>query len=100
VERTEAAEVLRTRLAQLDVLAHDADDVSLLLDSIGETAGIGHRNSVSLARAICVTKWYQPVEILWEIADNCSGAWKSRCYYKIIRCKRLRNFDGLIRLKV
>jgi hypothetical protein len=40
------------------------------------------------------------VEILWEIADNCSGAWKSRCYYKIIRCKRLRNSDGLMRLKV
>ena len=34
--------VLRAGFAQLDVLAHNADDVGLLLDGAGKIAGIGH----------------------------------------------------------
>ena len=34
--------ILRSRLAQLHVLANNADDVRLLLDGIGKVAGIRH----------------------------------------------------------
>ena len=46
VKRTKPGVVLRAGLAQLDVLAHDADDVGLLLDGGGEVAGLGHGHSV------------------------------------------------------
>jgi len=46
VEGTEPLEVLRATLAQLDVLAHDADDVSLLLDGVREIPRIGHAELV------------------------------------------------------
>jgi hypothetical protein len=39
VERAQAGVVLRAGLAQLQVLAHDADDVHLLLDELGEVVG-------------------------------------------------------------
>ena len=44
VEGTQPLVILRAALAQLDVLADDADDVGLLLDGAGEIAGIGHEN--------------------------------------------------------
>ena len=53
MERTEALEVLRAALAQLDVLAHDADDVSLLLDGVRKIPGVGHRLSLQESEAIC-----------------------------------------------
>ena len=39
---TKARVVLRSGFFQLDVLADDANDISLLLDGIGEVAGVGH----------------------------------------------------------
>ena len=42
VEGAEAGVVLRAGLAQLQVLAHDADDVHLLLDELGEVVGHGY----------------------------------------------------------
>ena len=45
VEGAEAGVVLRAGLAELDVVADDADDVGLLLDELGEV--IGHANAVA-----------------------------------------------------
>ena len=44
MEWAEPDEVLRTRLAQGDVLAHNADDVSLLLEGVRKIPGIRHFN--------------------------------------------------------
>ena len=41
MKRAEAGVVLRSGLAQLDVLADDADDVGLLLDGLCEVVGHG-----------------------------------------------------------
>ena len=41
VEGAEAGVVLRAGLAQLQVVADDADDVGLLLDELGEVIGHG-----------------------------------------------------------
>ena len=41
-----AAAHQRARLAQLDVLAHNADDVSLLLDGGGKVARLRHESSL------------------------------------------------------
>ena len=40
MKRAQALEVLRAALAQLDVLAHNADDVSLLLDGMRKSPGL------------------------------------------------------------
>ena len=53
VEGTQALEVLRAAFAQLNVLAHDADDVSLLLDGIRKIPWVGHRPSLQETVAIC-----------------------------------------------
>lgn len=42
MERAKPGIVLRTSFLQLDVLAHNANDVGLLLDGIGEITRIGH----------------------------------------------------------
>src|SRR3954470_3255939 len=42
MERTQPAEILRACLLQRDVIAHDADDVRLLLHRICEIAGLRH----------------------------------------------------------
>src|SRR5580704_6825789 len=55
MKRAETLEVLRAALAQLDVLAHDADDVSLLLNGMRKIPGIGHR----LTMVVEVTKRYR-----------------------------------------
>jgi len=46
VERAQPRVILRAGFPQLDVLAHNADDVGLLLDGAGEIAGLGHETSV------------------------------------------------------
>jgi hypothetical protein len=46
VEGAESRVVLGSGLAQLDVLADDADDVGLLLDRIGEVSGVSHGTSL------------------------------------------------------
>ena len=42
MKRAQADEILRARLAQGDVLAHNADDVSLLLQGVRKIPGIRH----------------------------------------------------------
>jgi hypothetical protein len=42
MKRAQTRVILRARLLQLDVVADDTDDVSLLLDGIGEVTGVGH----------------------------------------------------------
>ncbi len=42
MKRTKPGIVLRPRLAQLDVVANNADDVRLLLDDLFEVAGLSH----------------------------------------------------------
>ncbi len=50
MKRTKPGKVLRPRLAQLDVLAHNADDVRLLLDRICEIARVGHEEAIAVRR--------------------------------------------------
>ena len=50
VEGAEAGVVLRAGLAQLDVVADDADDVGLLLDELGEVVRQGARYKVRGSR--------------------------------------------------
>src|SRR5258708_39496648 len=50
VERTQPGKVLRSRLLQLDVVAHNADDIRLLLDRECEIAGVSHL----LFRSLCL----------------------------------------------
>src|SRR5256886_703113 len=42
VKWTKPGIILRPSLLQLDVIAHNADDVRLLLDGVREIAGVGH----------------------------------------------------------
>ena len=42
MKRTKPGVVLRPSLLQLDVVAHNANDVRLLLDGFLEVAGVGH----------------------------------------------------------
>ena len=42
MERTESLEILRSRFAQLHVLADDADDIGLLLELVFEIERAGH----------------------------------------------------------
>ena len=42
MKRTKPGEILGTRLPQLDVVAHDADDVRLLLEGLLEVVGRVH----------------------------------------------------------
>ena len=42
MERTEAGEILRAGFLEFDIVSDDADDVRLLLDGVGEIAGVGH----------------------------------------------------------
>src|SRR5579872_2883787 len=46
VKRTQPGEVLRPRLAQLDVVSDDADDVSPLPDEFFEVGSFGHEISL------------------------------------------------------
>jgi hypothetical protein len=46
MKRAKSLEILRTALAQLDVLAHNADDVSLLLEGVRKIAWIRHAELV------------------------------------------------------
>src|SRR5215469_9830321 len=46
VERAESQVILGAAFAQLDVVAHDPDDIGLLLDNGGKIAGVRHWNSV------------------------------------------------------
>ncbi len=45
MKRTQPGKVLRPRLPQFDVVAHDADDVRLLLERLLEVVGRGHERS-------------------------------------------------------
>src|SRR2546430_12335006 len=42
MKRTQPRKILRPRLLQLDVIAHHADDIRLLLERVREIARVGH----------------------------------------------------------
>ena len=74
MEGTKPKEVLRTSLAQPDVFAHDADDVSLLFDRVCKIAGISH---LTIVCSKGKREWHRiqvaAVDSLWNFPE--SGAW-------------------------
>src|SRR3954452_18496995 len=69
MERTQPAEILRACLLGRDVIAHDADDVRLLLHRICEIAGLRHA-ALILNCAGGIGK----EERLWKSRSNCGKA--------------------------
>src|SRR5271165_2232927 len=64
MKRTQPGVVLRAGFAQLDVLAHNTDDVGLLLDGVRKIAGLGHerkcRRYAARVFILCLTPGLRP----------------------------------------
>src|SRR5262249_48001221 len=43
MKRALAGKILRSRLLELHIVAHDADNVGLLFEGVGEVSGVSHR---------------------------------------------------------
>ena len=59
MERAQTGVVLRPGFAQLDVVAHHADDVRLLLYRVCKIAGVGHEAQSPLSPKIAVEKLWK-----------------------------------------
>src|SRR5271165_2854683 len=66
MKRTQPGVVLRAGFAQLDVLAHNADDVSLLLDGARKIAGTRHWILV------CSKETRDAARFAWELWISCA----------------------------
>src|SRR5215470_6528976 len=70
MKRTETREVLCARLFEFDVVAHDADDVGLLLEGVFEI-GSGHRGS---CQPYCGA-WIRRMEMVARV-EGCGDLWR------------------------